>query len=164
MNTITTKSKKNKSTRKASSGEGDPKSATAERTNLHDSPANLHIYVNKEMINRFVKGYNYDKDFAALMRHAKEEPYDDRKFCAYRISDNGLLYFEDADHQLRLCVPLLERPNLVKEVHDTAHESAHAGWERTLAALRSRFYWPRMCNDVTEYMHTCDLCQKVKHD
>ena len=61
-------------------------------------------------------------------------------------------------------MPASERLNLLKEVHDSAHESAHAGWEHTLAALRDRFYWPRMCTDVTNYVCTCDPCQKIKHD
>ena len=30
--------------------------------------------------------------------------------------------------------------------------------------LRDRFYWPRMRLDVTEYVRTCDPCQKIKHD
>jgi hypothetical protein len=49
-------------------------------------------------------------------------------------------------------------------LHDKAHESAHTGWERTLAALRERFYWPSMRSDVIKYVRTCDLCQKIKHD
>jgi len=54
-----------------------------------------------------------------------EEPQDSRKHHAYHPSDNSLLYFEDADHKVRLCVPAMERTNLLKEVHDAAHESAH---------------------------------------
>jgi hypothetical protein len=53
---------------------------------------------------------------------------------------------------------------LLKEVHDKAHESTHARWECTLASLRDRFYWPTMRKDVTEYVHSCDPCQKIKHD
>lgn len=75
-----------------------------------------------------------------------------------------MLYFEDADHKVRLCMPALERLNLVKEVHDCPHKSAHTGWERTLAALRDQFYWPCMYLDITEYVCSCDPCQKIKHD
>ena len=63
-----------------------------------------------------------------------------------------------------MCVPETERNAILKEVHDEAHESAHAGWERTLASLRERFYWPSMRKDTTDYVHTCDPCQKIKHD
>ncbi|HEX9613546.1 MAG TPA: reverse transcriptase domain-containing protein [Candidatus Bathyarchaeia archaeon] len=127
-------------------------------------PSNLHVHASQEFVLKFVEGYKNDKDFAPLITCTLEEPQDARKFRAYRIGNNGLLYFEDADHKARLCVPAVERANLIKEVHDCAHESAHAGWERTLAALRDRFYWPRMRSDVTDYVRSCDPCQKIKHD
>ena len=80
------------------------------------------------------------------------------------MADNGLLYFEDADSHLRLCVPGSERRAIVKAVHDEAHEGAHARWERTLASAREHFYWPRMSSDVKEYVSSCDLCQRIKHN
>ena len=60
-------------------------------------------------------------------------------------------------------MPVAHRMNLIKEVHDEAHEGAHAGWERTLATMREHFYWPNMRKDVTQYVQTCDPCQKTKH-
>ena len=123
----------------------------------------LHVHLSDEQISKFVGGYKRDEDFRQLITCTLEEPQDERKFCAYRISDNGLLYFEDADHNLRLCMPFTEQINLIKEVHNSAHKSAHAGWEHTLAVLQDRFYWPQMWQDVTEYIHTCDPCQKTKH-
>src|SRR5271169_7007531 len=86
-----------------------------------------------------------------------------RALHPYRIGNNGLLYFKDADSKVRLCVPVAHRMNLIKEVHDEAHEGAHAGWERTLATMREHFYWPNMRKDVTQYVQTCDPCQKTKH-
>ncbi len=134
------------------------------RNESSTAPSSLHIHVDDGIALKFVEGYRNDKDFASLITRTLEEPQDARKHRAYRIGNNGLLYFEDADHKVRLCVPASERLNLVKEVHDCAHESAHAGWERTLAALRERFYWPRMRLDVTKYVRSCDPCQKIKHD
>ena len=128
------------------------------------APSNLHVHASDEVVQKFAENYRTGGGFAPLITRTLEEPQDARKFCAYRISDNGLLYFEDADHNVRLCIPAVERLNLIKEVHDGAHETAHAGWERTLASLRDRFYWPRMRADVTDYVHTCDPCQKIKHD
>ena len=74
------------------------------------------------------------------------------------------MYFEDANSQVRLCIPSMERAALVKNVHDKAHESVHAGWECTLVLLQPRYYWPLMRQDVTNYICTCDPCQKIKHD
>jgi len=124
----------------------------------------LHIYASEEAVRRFTEGYATDKSFSILFNRTKSETMDERKYHTYRIGNNGLLYFEDADSRIRLCVPANERARILKEVHDGAHESAHAGWERTLASLRERFYWPRMRSDVVDYVKTCDPCQKIKHD
>jgi hypothetical protein len=53
---------------------------------------------------------------------------------------------------------------MIWEVHDSLHEGAHTGWEKTLAKLRDRFYWPSMWLDVIQYVQMCDPCQKVKHN
>ena len=124
----------------------------------------LHVYVNDETVARFATGYASDKSFKALFSRLHSEGFDERKYRAYRIGANGLLYFEDADAKIRLCVPERERKEILKEVHDGPHESAHAGWERTLATLRERFYWPGMRMDVAKYVRTCDPCQKIKHN
>jgi hypothetical protein len=120
--------------------------------------------MDKNAVRCFVEGYRSDKDFASLVNQTREELPDKGKNRAYRLGTNGMLYFEDADGNLRLCVPKSERPDLIKEIHDSAHKSAHAGWECTLANLRERFYWPSMRADITKYVLTCDPCQKIKHD
>ena len=38
-----------------------------------------------------------DKDFTMLFHCVKDEKTDERKYRAYRISQNSLLYFEDAN-------------------------------------------------------------------
>ena len=169
-------SKRNKQRAAATSLDPDDKLESSEASPAEESPkrpegssppavsTNLHIHADEETVRKFTESYKKDKDFAPLITRTIEEPQDARKHRAYRMSDNGLLYFEDADHNIRLCVPALERTNIIKEVHDGAHETAHAGWERTLATLRDRFYWPRMRADVTDYVRTCDPCQKIKHD
>ena len=69
----------------------------AEDPNAHP---NLHVYASNETVNRIIEGYKTDKDFAPMIAHTIEEPQDIRKHRAYRLSDNGLLYFEDADHKV----------------------------------------------------------------
>ncbi len=128
------------------------------------SPTAIHVHADLEAVERFTKGYPEDREFAPVLKRTQEERLQDLKYRAYRLADNGLMYFEDADGNIRLCVPSSERPSLIQEVHDKAHETAHAGWERTLASLRSRYYWPFMRRDVTNYVRTCDPCQKIKHD
>lgn len=124
----------------------------------------LHLYANEEVILRFKSGYKADRSFSPILARSKKEKDIDGKFRAYRLSDNGLLYFLDSDHKIRLCVPKSEIKTILQEIHDGAHESAHAGRERTLSAVREKFYWPSLRKDVSDYVKSCDVCQKVKHD
>ena len=41
-------------------------------------------------------------------------------------------------------------------------EIGHLGTERTTSLLRDRFYWPKMENDIEEYVKTCPRCLKFK--
>ena len=133
-------------------------------TPFKEHESGLHVYASDETVQRFVREYRKDKTFKAIVTRSMAEGFDERKHRAYRIGTNGLLYFEDADSRIRLCVPESEWLDILKEAHDQAYEGAHAGWERTLTMLRDRFYWPSMRADVVKYVKTCDPCQKIKHD
>lgn len=105
-----------------------------------NAPATIHVHVNCKVVERFVKGYSEDKEFATVIKRTQEERLQDLKYHTYHPADNRLLYFEDANGNIRLCVPNSERSFLIQEVHDLAHETAHTGWEHTLALLRVRYY------------------------
>ena len=124
----------------------------------------LKLTADESVVRRYRTAYETDRYFGPLKKRAETERDSDLKFRAYRVSEQGLLLFRDPDERMRLCVPASERQELLREVHDSAHEGAHAGWERTLARLRTRFYWPTMRQDVINYVKTCDPCQKIKHD
>jgi hypothetical protein len=51
------------------------------------------------------------------------------------------------------------RNELIKEAHQV---HLHRGAEKTYKYLRDRFYWPGMCEQVTEYCRNCNLCQIYK--
>ncbi|XP_042565499.1 uncharacterized protein LOC116223288 isoform X2 [Clupea harengus] len=59
----------------------------------------------------------------------------------------------------QIVVPLSER----QSVWETLHTSAgHLGTERTLYALRRRFYWPRMERCNQEWVAACERCSLRK--
>jgi hypothetical protein len=45
---------------------------------------------------------------------------------------------------------------------DILGERGHFGRERTLIALRKRYYWPRMSRFIASYVRGCDVCHRVK--
>ena len=75
------------------------------------------------------------------------------------ISRDGLLWLDE-----RVVVPADDelRTRLLAEMHDTP-TGGHFGRDKTQAALRRRFYWPKMNQQIATYIKGCDVCQRVKH-
>ena len=51
--------------------------------------------------------------------------------------ERGILFFRDADWTECLCVPRSQVPTLLKETHDRAFETAHAGPARMYLQLKA---------------------------
>lgn len=59
----------------------------------------------------------------------------------------------------QVLVPAAWRPRVLAALHDDA---GHLGFHRTLAAVKDRFYWPRMTVSVRQYVASCVACQARK--
>ncbi|XP_060810186.1 uncharacterized protein LOC132904273 [Amyelois transitella] len=97
-----------------------------------------------------------------------EDPFKGRSWTdrGYITSD-GILYRYgpegDEGDEACLVVPSHERPKVLADFHD-APTAGHFGMERTLARLRTRFYWPNMRKYVADYIKKCISCQRYKAD
>ncbi|PNX96484.1 Ty3/gypsy retrotransposon protein [Trifolium pratense] len=63
----------------------------------------------------------------------------------------------------RIVIP--KNSELIKQVLYELHTSpigGHAGMARTLARVKSQFYWPDMKTDIADYVQNCAICQKAK--
>lgn len=75
------------------------------------------------------------------------------------VTKDGLLYRMKKglsgveSHQLVL--PQIYRHKVMKALHD---DLGHLGVERTLEHLRHRFYWPKMAQEVEQYVRNCGEC------
>ena len=122
----------------------------------------------------WVREQNQDPNigqFIQLLKSNKVEPKsltDDanimnRKRGRY-ILRNGLLYKKCVSNNretgyLQFVLPKLFRKQALEACHD---EVGHLGIERTTSLLQDRFYWPRMGEDVEDYVKTCPRCLKFK--
>ncbi|CAF4396540.1 unnamed protein product [Rotaria sp. Silwood2] len=66
-----------------------------------------------------------------------------------------------SSERVLLVIPTSEIPRIMELAHDRA-TAAHLGRRKTLFRLTSRFYWPHMRRDVTNYVRACTLCQQYK--
>lgn len=125
----------------------------------HDPPT-LHIVMDADLKNRFIRGYDSDDAFKDKGSNSDERSwYSGNHF--YR-AQGGLLFFRDADFMPRLCVPKGEQIPLLRRLHESAFESAHAGAAKLMMQMSERFYWPRMKKTIDAFIASCDICQKTK--
>ena len=61
----------------------------------------------------------------------------------------------------RLFVSLDVRSPVLQWGH-TSKVACHAGFHRTLALIRQRFWWPTMSADTKEYVSACSVCARSK--
>jgi hypothetical protein len=79
---------------------------------------------------------------------------------SFALHDN-VLYYQPVPTDItsrRLAIPLRHRAELLTCLHDDP-TAGHQGVDRTLAWTATRFYWPSLRPDVTEYCKSCLSCQ-----
>lgn len=88
------------------------------------------------------------------------------KFVDFKVEDGNLYKFitaRDIPYDSRFewkLIPAVEKiPKILEENHDACF---HPGYDKTLARIRQRFYWPRMTVDIRNYVKQCGTCKEVK--
>jgi hypothetical protein len=124
----------------------------------------LLVSVDPIICKEFAEGYEEDKFFAP--RYVKVQPNEKTVISAshFQRGRDDLLYFVDAGWKTRLCVPSSKVNYVLRWIHESPYESAHAGPRRFIARLQELFFWPSMNKDAETYASTCDVCQKIKVD
>ena len=79
--------------------------------------------------------------------------------------DEGILYRVYTDKNGGKAVRQVVVPQQLRQsVMDIAHSSimaGHLGVRKTMDRILSNFFWPGIKSDVTQYCHSCDVCQKT---
>ena len=65
---------------------------------------------------------------------------------------------------LQLVVPKQLKHNVLRSYHDCLAGGGHAGIKRTWAALKIKYYWPQMYQEMNNYIRSCMNCQINKTD
>ena len=135
---------------------------TGEYWKAANPPPNLLVHLGEETLRTWVEGYLKDPQFAKTWNDPKTKVEQWMPGHRFFRNDDGLMFFRDADYQPRLCVPSNQRRLILEEAHEQAFEGAHQGPEKLWQKLSGKFYWKRMKADLTKFVQTCDVCQKIK--
>ena len=63
--------------------------------------------------------------------------------------------------RLQLLTPREIRDIIFIHLHEQRY-AGHLGRDRTIAAIKKRFYWPGMGEDVARWCQECQLCARRK--
>lgn len=76
----------------------------------------------------------------------------------YAIHEQRLYYLSGKDEEVRpkLYVPKDLRLEILEQCHEKLE---HMGVDKTYDLIGRNYYWPRLYNEVTEYVHSCVVCQ-----
>ena len=119
-------------------------------------------------------------DFKAMyMYKTTGEVPDDAKQARTLVAEasqyeviNGLLYHfysprsrglpKEERFVKQLALPKVLRDDILRSYHDSLAGGGHQGHERTFAAIRLKYYWPKMYDEIGKYVQSFLLCQQVK--
>ncbi|KZV59259.1 hypothetical protein PENSPDRAFT_540876, partial [Peniophora sp. CONT] len=90
-------------------------------------PPGIFVHVRQDLLEQWVQDYQNDPIFKARWNAADTSQDSWSASQRYFKTDDGMMYFRDADFIPRLCVPLGQRGFILSQAHDSALETAHAG-------------------------------------
>lgn len=112
---------------------------------------------------------NFETKDKWYLRHKKLVLEKPQEYDNFKI-ENGLLYFQPSGGReecelhnclWKLCIPHEMRNQIIKENHDDS-TSCHIGRYKTIAKVRSSYFWPNMNADIARYVANCNICKLVK--
>ncbi|XP_055590749.1 uncharacterized protein LOC129742837 [Uranotaenia lowii] len=106
-----------------------------------------------------------DEWYEAVMKGVRENP---DRFADYQIIQ-GELYkncsYKDesglTSHRWKKAVPKASREEIMQKNHD-APSAAHLGFQKTFQRVQAHFYWPKMREDIAQYVRRCTTCKASK--
>ena len=107
-----------------------------------------HIVLSDSIIDDIKAAYASDPYYAP----------DAKRPSFIKLNPDGLWYFNS-----RLCVPADPRlrQRLLYEFHD-APTAGHLGYTKTLNAVATHLWWPRITRTIRAYVSSCATCQRIK--
>ena len=113
-------------------------------------------------------------DIKALKTSQKRDPeikeiidnIESDKYSGFLIED-GLLYHLDKGTKTRphsrkqLVIPTSFRKMILGDTHD-GYLGGHLGIEKTTDKILKSYFWPNMLKDITNYVQTCETCNRKK--
>ncbi|XP_058448788.1 uncharacterized protein LOC131428762 [Malaya genurostris] len=116
-----------------------------------------------DALSRSIAAVSDSSWYTSMKRKVLDRPDD---FVNFKVENQKLYKFVtshndyyDSRFEWKVIPPPSEVGQILEQCHD---ECFHPGFERTLARVRQRFYWPKMAVEVRRYIQKCTTCKEVK--
>ncbi len=111
------------------------------------------------LINSILSSLNSDDLFCKIKSHLldkKSSPPPIKNIYKAKIDDEGFLLFDNL-----IYVPKSLRTRVL-ELHHDSISAGHFGIKKTSELISRNFWWPKLLNDVTKFVKSCEICCKSK--
>jgi hypothetical protein len=135
----------------------DNKVANALSRKVHELNATAISMYRTELKDIILEAANVDLQYKRLVAKLQQNEEPQTKE-GYALEIDGLLLYKN-----RVYIPNDQELKLVilKEMHKVTY-AGHLGYQKTVAAVKSHYFWPGMKKEIVEYIARCMECQKVK--
>lgn len=103
-----------------------------------------------------------DPDYDDMLDDIRLNP---AKYQDYRVIDGIIFRYVKTPNRMsdprfawKQLPPASDRELIVKQIHD----KAHFGYDKTLGAIKQRYYWPKMNTEIRRICRECLICQTSK--
>jgi hypothetical protein len=121
---------------------------------LHATTISMYMTDIKDRILEAANANLQYRDLVAKLQQIKRP----QKEGNYILGADGILLYKN-----RVYKPNVQELKLVilKEMHNVTY-ARHPGYQKTVAAVKSHYFWLGMKREIAEYITRCMECQKVK--
>jgi hypothetical protein len=124
---------------------------------VHELHATTISMYQTDIKGRILEAANADLQYMELVAKLQQGKML-QKVEDYKLEADGTLLYKN-----RIYVPNFQelRIMILKEMHNVPYVG-HPGYQKTVAAVKSHYFWPGMKKEIAEYIARCMECQKVK--
>ena len=120
---------------------------------------NMEYFKNAAELFRHEQSHNSNIGPAKILLNQAPVVSDDSLF----FLQNGLVFRKAIDKKTNMELKqIVVQESLRYEIMIAFHEhleSGHSGRDKTLEAIKKRFYWQNMDTDISDWVKTCSICQ-----
>jgi hypothetical protein len=124
---------------------------------VHELHATTISMYQTDIKGRILEAANADLQYMELVTKLQQGKML-QKVEDYKLEVDGTLLYKN-----RIYVPNFQelRIMILKEMHNVPYVG-HPGYQKTVAAVKSHYFWPGMKKEIAEYIARCMECQRSK--